>query len=122
MQNTHFRTGPVALGTAAANILSPPTLTGGVGIDHTKTYLIVKHIRVINTTGSSIDLSLYIGATGGSAAGTEVGASAVPVAAHDVFDFYVGGGMRIEDTEFLTGKGSAVGLTLSITGEIGITP
>lgn len=122
MQNTPFRVGPVAIGTSAANLLNPPTLTGGVGIDLANTFLLVKHIRVVNTTGSPVNLSMFIGATGASASGTELGASATPVPANGAFDFYAPGGQRLDPADFLTALGSAAGLVATIVGEIGAAP
>jgi hypothetical protein len=122
MQNTPFLTGPIALSTTlGTNLLNPPTLAGGVGITPAKTFILVKHIRVVNTTAGNVSASFFKGATGAAAAGTEVGASATPVLANAVLDIYFPpSGLRLETVDFLTGGGSATGLTVTITGEIGI--
>jgi uncharacterized protein YukE len=118
---TRFRTGPLALTTSAVDLLNPPTLTGGDGISMLNTYIEVDHIRVVNTTGAVVNLTLNIGATGGSAPGTEFLAAALPIAANSGEDFYPSGA-RLDVADFLTGRGSAVGLTITIEGRIGVAP
>ena len=119
--NKILRMGPVALGTSAANIVNPPTLTGGTGLagTNTATYLVVRHIRVVNKTASAATCSFYIGATGGSAAGTEFLGTALSVAANSYIDWY--GQVRLDTADFLTGLASAgTTLTFECEGEIGI--
>jgi hypothetical protein len=122
MQNTPFRTGPIALSTTlGTNLLNPPTLTGGVGVTPAKTFILVKHIRVVNTTAAPVAASFFLGATAANAAGTEVGAAATPVPANSALDiFFPPSGLRLETTNFLTGGAAATGLTATITGEIGV--
>jgi len=113
--------GPVALGTTAANIINPPTITGGTGLAGTNsaTYLVVRHIRVVNKTGSAATCSFYIGATGGSAAGTEFLGTALSVAANSYIDWY--GQVRLDTSDYLTGLASAATtLTFEAEGEIGV--
>jgi len=114
--NKILRFGPVALGTSAANIINPPTLTGGTGLagTNTNTYVVLKHIRIVNKTASAATFSLYIGATGASAAGTEFMGNATSVAANSYVDWY--GQVRLDVADFLTGLASA-GTTLTIEGE-----
>jgi len=118
-----IRIGPVALTTTlTTNILNPQTLTGGVsagGTSNTATYLILRHIRISNKTGSAATFSLWIGATGANAAGTEFIGTAQSVAANSYVDWY--GMVRLDTADFLVGgAGTATALTLSGEGEIGI--
>ncbi len=121
--NKMIRIGPVALTTTlTTNILNPQTLTGGVsagGTSNTATYLILRHIRISNKTGSAATFSLWIGATGANAAGTEFIGTAQSVAANSYVDWY--GMVRLDTADFLVGgAGTATALTLSGEGEIGI--
>jgi hypothetical protein len=119
--NKLLRMGPVALGTTAANIINPPTITGGTGLAGTNsaTYLVVRHIRVVNKTGSAATCSFYIGATGASAAGTEFLGTALSVAANSYIDWY--GQVRLDTSDYLTGLASAATtLTFEAEGEIGV--
>ena len=54
--NKIIRIGPVALtNTLTTNILNPQTLTGGVttGTTNSNTYIILRHIRIVNKTASA---------------------------------------------------------------------
>lgn len=114
--------GPVALSnTLTTNVLNPPTLTGGVNAppNSTNTYMILTHIRIVNKTAGAVTFSLYLGATGGNVAGTEVVGTALSVAANSAFDWY--GRMRIDTSQFLVGGASAAtSLTFEAEGEIGV--
>lgn len=119
--NKIVRFGPVAMSNTATNILNPPTLTGGTGLAGTNsaTYIVLRHIRIVNKTGSAATASLYIGATGGSAAGTEFLGTAISVAANSYIDWY--GMVRLDSADFLTGLASALTtLTIEGEGEIGV--
>lgn len=119
--NKIIRFGPVALGNSAANIINPPTLTGGTGLSGTNsaTYLILKHIRIVNKTAGAVTATLYVGATGGSAAGTEFAFNATSIAANSYLDWY--GQLRLDTADFLTGlAGAATSLTFEAEGEIGV--
>jgi hypothetical protein len=119
--NKLVRFGPVALGIAAANIINPPTLTGGTGLagTNTNTYVILRHIRIVNKTAGAVNASFYIGATGGSAAGTEFLGTALSIAANTPYDWY--GMTRLDVADFLTGLASAAtSLTFEAEGEIGV--
>lgn len=130
--NKTVRFGPVALTTTTTtNILNPPTTTGGTGVSGTNTnsYLIVRHIRVVNKTNAAASFALWLGATGANTAGTEViaggAASAgaltagtgVSVAANSYFDWY--GMLRVDVADFLVG-GAGTGTALTIEGEMEI--
>ena len=119
--NKILRMGPVALAAAAANIVNPPTLTGGTGLAgaNTNTYIIIRHYRIVNKTAGAVTYSLFVGATAGSAAGTEVGGSANSVPANSYVDWY--GMLRLDVADFLSGLASAAtSLTFEAEGEIGI--
>lgn len=120
--NKTIRVGPVALtNTLTTNILNPQTLTGGVtsGTSNTATYIILRHIRISNKTASAATFSLWIGATGGNAAGTEFMGTAQSVPANSYVDWY--GMVRLDAADFLVGgAGTATALTLEGEGEIGI--
>lgn len=122
--NKILRFGPVALGTTVANIINPPALSGGTGLAGTNTaaYVILRHIRVVNTGASAASPSLFIGATGGSSASTAFAfnATSIPAAGNpgNYIDWY--GLVRLDSADFLTGLGSAAGLVFEAEGEIGI--
>ena len=119
--NKIVRFGPVALSNSLSNVVNPPTVTGGSGVagTNTATYLVIRHVRVVNKTATAATCSFYIGASGGSAAGTEVIGNALSVAANSYIDWY--GSMRLDTTDFLTGIASATTtLTFQGEGEIGI--
>jgi hypothetical protein len=120
MLNKSVRIGPVALTNAAANILNGTvtSLAGPVGITLTQPVITLKHIRLVNKTASAGTASLFIGATGGSAAGTEFAFSAVPIPANSYVDWY--GVLRLESTDFLTGLANAnTTITFNAEGEVG---
>jgi hypothetical protein len=114
--NKVVRFGPTAIPASATNLVNPPTVSGGVGVagTNTGTYLIVKHIRIVNKDASARTVTLYIGATGGSAAGTEFAFTAYSIPANSFVDWY--GVLRLEPADFLTGIASQV-TTLVFTGE-----
>lgn len=120
MQNKAFRFGPLALTvTLTTNILNPPTASGGVNGGSSSQYIILRHIRIINKTGSSATFSLWLGATGANAAGTEVIGTGYSVAANSAFDWY--GYLRLDAADFLVGgAGTATALTIQGEGEIGV--
>lgn len=121
--NKIVRIGPVALSTTlTTNILNPQTLTGGVsagGTGNTATYLVLRHLRISNKTGTAATFSLYIGATGGNVAGTEFMGTAQSVPANSYVDWY--GMIRLDTADFLVGgAGTTLSLTLEGEGEIGV--
>lgn len=118
MQNKAFRFGPVAIGAAPADVLNPPAAAGGVNAGASGQYIILNHIRFVNTTAAPVSFSAWLGATGATAAGTEVIGTAKEVAANDVYDWW--GKMRIDVADFLVMDGSAVGITVEGEGEIGV--
>lgn len=121
-QNKKENFGPVALTTTlTTNIVAPAAAgAGGVGYTPTATYILIRHIRIVNKTAGAVTFTLYKGATGANAAGTEVVGFGKSVAANDAYDWY--GEMRLEGTNgFLVGGASAnTSLTLQAEGEVGL--
>lgn len=110
MQNTVKRlAGPAYLSNSAANIYTQNALI----------YDIITHIRLTNRTAAPVTASLYIGATGGSAGGTELfGGQSIP--ANSSVDWY-GRLKLIGAVDFLSGiAGSASAITIIVEGESGV--
>lgn len=120
MQNKVFNFGPIALTTTlTTNLLNPATATGGVNGGSSAQYIILRHIRIVNKTASAATFSLWKGATGGNAAGTEVVGQALSVPANSFFDWV--GIMRFDSTDFLVGgAGTTTALSIQGEGEIGV--
>jgi hypothetical protein len=118
--NKTFRFGPIALTTTmTTNLLNPPTATGGVNAGSSPCFIILRQLRIVNKTGSAASFSLWLGATGANAAGTEVFGQATSVAANS--SFVDGGMLRIDSTDFLVGGASSnSALTIQGEGEIGV--
>lgn len=119
--NKVFRFGPVAMSnTLTTNILNPPTATGGTNGGSSAQYIVLKHIRVVNKTGGAVTFSLWLGATGANAAGTEVIGNALSVAANSYVDWF--GLLRLDSADFLVGGASAAtSLSIQGEGEIGVS-
>ena len=121
--NKIFRAGPVAMVTGSTpNLVNPniTSLAGVVGFTMTQPYIILRHIRLVNKTAGPITVSLYIGATGASAAGTEFLGTALSVAANSAYDWY--GMVRLDAADFLTGSASVnTSITFEAEGEIGVS-
>jgi hypothetical protein len=120
MQNKVFRFGPVALTTTlTTNLLNPPTASGGVNAGSSPQYIILQRIRIVNKTAGAATFSLWLGATGANAAGTEVIGQGKSVAANSVEDWV--GRLRIDSTDFLVGGSNTLtALTIEGEGEIGV--
>ncbi len=117
--NKAFRFGPVALGTSVADLLNPPDTTAGVGTGTPGTFIILRHIQVVNRTASPAVYSMYLGATGASASGTEVVGAGKTVLANSTDHWY--GALRLDVADLLTGNsGTANALVVTGEGEIGI--
>lgn len=114
--------GPVALTTTLTTNIIAPAAAGASGVGYTATasYIILRHIRIVNKTAGAATFSLWKGATGANAAGTEVVGQGLSVAANSFVDWY--GLMRLEGTNgFLVGGASAnTTLTLEAEGEVGL--
>ena len=99
--------GPLALtNTLTTNIYVPPSAL---------IFDILRHIHIANKTSGAVTFSLYLGATGANAAGTEL-FNTVSIAAYSTFDWY--GALKMVSTDFLVGGASAsTSLTITGTGE-----
>ena len=119
--NRVFRFGPVALNTTlTTDLLNPPTATGGVNAGSSAQCIILKHLRLVNKTASAVNFSLWLGATGGNVAGTEVVGQGLSIAANSSYDYY--GLMRLDAADFLVGGASAnTALSIQGEGEIGVS-
>lgn len=120
-QNKPFKLVVALSSTLTTNILNPGTTTGGVGSPTSNLYIIIKHIRVVNKHASTAaTFSLYLGATGANAAGTEVMGFGRAVAVGG-YDEWFPQNLRLETTDFLVGgSNTATALTITIIGEIGL--
>lgn len=119
--NKVIRFGPAALSNSAANIINPTitSFSGSVGFTVTGLYVILRHIRLVNKTSSAVTVSLYIGATGGSAAGTEFLGTLLSLPAVSAYDWY--GMVRLDAADFLSGLASAAtSITFEAEGEVGV--
>ena len=98
--------GPAFIANAAADIYTPPAST---------IFTVIKHIHVANVTAGAVTFTLYVGATGGSTAGTEL-FKAYSVPANSSYDYYCN--LKIISTDFLSGLASAASsLTIVVEGE-----
>lgn len=76
---------------------------------------VLRHIHITNKTAGAATFSLWIGATGANAAGTEF-FNGQSIAAHGVYDWY--GALKMISTDFLVGgSDTATALTIIIEGE-----
>lgn len=76
---------------------------------------VLRQIHIVNKTSAAAQVSLWLGATGANAAGTEL-MSSKTVPANDYIDWYCN--LRMDSTDFLVGGASAgATLTLSAFGE-----
>lgn len=113
---------PAHITNSAANYLNSnvASLAGPVGVTMTQPFLVVTHIRIVNTSGSPVTVSLFKGATAGSAAGTEFAFSATSIPANSYVDWY--GTARFDAADFLSGLASTTNvLTINIDAGIGLT-
>lgn len=100
--------GPAYIANAAANLYTPPAAT---------ILTVIKQIHLANKTAGAITVSIYVGATGGSAGGTEImGGLSIP--ANSVYDMYFNPGLRMTSTDFLSAVASAASsVTATVIGE-----
>lgn len=119
--NKMFNFGPLALTTTlTTNLLNPAAASGGVNGGSSGQYVVLRHVRIVNKTGAPATFSLWRGATGGNAAGTEVIGQGKSIAANDAYDWY--GIMRFDTADFLVGgSNTATALTIQGEGEVGVS-
>lgn len=123
MRAKDYRFGPLALTTSyGTNLVNPGTTTGGVngsGGAYASLRIVLRHIRIVNKTASPATFRLFVGATGATAAGTEVIGYDLSVAANSAYDWF--GKLPLDTADFLVGGASAnTTLTIEGEGEIGI--
>lgn len=98
--------GPAYIAASATDVYTPAAST---------VYTVIRHIHVANVTAGAVTFTMYIGATGGSAAGTEL-FKGYSVAANSSFDFYCS--LKMVSTDFLSALASAgSSLTIVVEGE-----
>lgn len=129
--NKALTLGPVAVTTTNATTIAAPGSTSvvaanatvGSGIPTTNHYMLIRHIRLVNTTVAAITVSLFVGARAAAVAGTEFLGGALSIPANSPYDWYAGSqGLRIEfgaTDAALCGGASALGVTFQAEGEIG---
>lgn len=101
--------GPAFLAASATDIYTPAAST---------IYTVIRHIHIANVTGGAVTFTLYVGATGGSSAGTEL-FKGYSVAANSSYDWYTA--LKLVSTEFLSGLASAgSSLTITVEGELNV--
>ena len=124
MQNKPFKLGPLALTTTlTTNILNTGAgarATPPVGFVDTVSYIKLYRIRIVNKTASAATFSLWEGATGANAAGTELIGTGYSIPANSGQDFF--GPWLFYSADFLVGgSNTATALTLEASGEIGVS-
>lgn len=76
---------------------------------------LIRHIHITNKTASAATFTLYLGATGANAAGTELFLG-VSIPANSSFDYYCA--LKMLSTDFLVGgSNTATALTIYAEGE-----
>ena len=95
------------------------SLAGPIGFTMTQPYLILRHIRIVNKTGTAATFSFWLGLTGANTAGTEVIGQGLSVPANSAYDWP--GLLRLDAADFLVGgSGTATALSFEGEGEIGL--
>jgi hypothetical protein len=103
--------GPAYFAAAVADVLAAPA----AGLFNT-----IRHVHVANVTGGPLTFRLFLGATGGSAGGTELFRDK-NVPANDAFDYWCATPQK--STDYLSGLASAAnGLVITIDGEQSVVP
>lgn len=122
--NKTITVGPIALTTTlTTNILNPgvTSMAGPIGVTIGQPYLLLRSIKIVNKTGAAATVTLYLGATGANAAGTEL-ALGQSVPANSSVDISLQSALRMDSTQFLVGgSNTATALVLYAFGEVGIS-
>ena len=121
--NKKFRFGPIALtATSTTNLLNPPTAAGGVNGGAASQYILIYWLKFVNKTAAVHQVNLWLGATGGNAAGTEVTPLNYSVAANSLTELYFPSPLRLDAADFLVGAADAItSVTIYGGGEIGVS-
>ena len=122
--NRAFNFGPVALTTTpTTNILNPGAgarATPPVGYTDQQAYILITQLNIVNKTALPASFSLWRGATGANAVGTEVVGVGISVAANTTYQW--NGKLRFDSADFLVGgSNTATALTIQGSGEIGVS-
>ena len=105
--------GPAYIANAATDIYTPPAST---------IYTKIRQIIVANKTNAAATFTLYIGATGGSAGGTELLGLSVSVPANSSIPYFFAD-LVMKSTDFLSGIASAAStLTITVIGTQEVIP
>lgn len=105
--------GPAYLANSATNIYSPPAST---------IYILINQIHIANVTAGTVTFTLYVGATGGSAGGTEL-EKGYSVPANSDYDRFFSPGLVMKSTDFLSGLASAgSSLVITVMGQQIVVP
>jgi len=126
MQAAKYNLAPVALSsTLTTNIMNPGTTTGGTastGSPYGNLRIVIYRIHIANKHASiAATFSLWKGATGANAAGTEL-ALGVPVPVGGEYNLDFPGGLVFDVADYLVGgSNTATALTITAYGEITIT-
>lgn len=109
MAGTPFVDGPAYITDASDDLYVPAV---------SNVYALVRHIHLTNTDTSARTVSLYVGATGAEAAGTEI-AKDLSIAAKSNEDIYFPAGLKLTSTTFLVGDADTTNkVVCTITGEL----
>lgn len=108
MAGTPFKDGPAYLTDASDNVYVPAA----------NTYALVRHIHLCNTDSSARTVTLWVGATGAEAGGTEI-LKDHSIGAKGEYDLYFPSGLKLLETDFLVGAASTTNVvTATVTGEL----
>jgi hypothetical protein len=126
MQNRAARFGPAAITSTGATILNC-ALTSNSGTTGFSSptgalvalYILLTHIRVVNTTAAAITVSMFIGtSTVASTSALAFAFNGYSIAANSYVDWY--GRVRLDAADYLGAYASAASLTWQGEGEIGL--
>lgn len=112
---------PAYVPSVAGNLLNCAitSLSGPVGYTQTQPFIVLRHIRLTNKDSLAHVVTLYKGATGGSAGGTEFAFASYSIPANSYVDWY--GAARFDSGDFLSGVADAASkVTFNAEGEIGL--
>jgi hypothetical protein len=118
-----FRAGPIALSaTPTTNIFNPGTTTGGVNCTsapYDKLRVLLTKVTIVNKTAGAVTCSLWLGATGANAAGTEFLFSGTSIPANSAVEKYCE--VPLDTTDFIVGgAGAGSSLTFEAEGILGV--
>lgn len=108
MAGTPFKDGPAYMSNSAADLYNPAA----------NTYALVRHIHLVNAAASATTVDIFLGATGGSAGGTEL-LEDYSIDANGVYDLYFPAGLKVTSSDYISAVASAAtSVVVTITGEL----